>query len=80
MIPGREHGSVGRPHQCARQGVREQVTDEILAAPPSAIAGLTAEHDAKLEDALGIHTVAELGSNKYFALAGVLVALKGKTG
>ena len=37
--------------------------DEILAAPPSAIAGLTAEHDAKLEDALGIHTVAELGSN-----------------
>ncbi len=33
--------------------------DEILAAPPSAIAGLTAEHDAKLVDALGIHTVAE---------------------
>ncbi len=54
--------------------------DEILAAPPSAIARLTAEHDAKLVDALGIHTVAELGSNKYFALAGVLVALKGKTG
>jgi hypothetical protein len=54
--------------------------DEILAAPPSAIAGLTPEHDAKLADALGIRTVAELGSNKYFALAGVLVALKGKTG
>ena len=54
--------------------------DEILAAPPSALAGLTEKHDAALKDALGIETLAELGSNKYFALAGVLVALKGKTG
>jgi len=54
--------------------------EEILAAPPSALAGLTAEHDKKLKDALGIDTVAELGSNKYFAIAGVLVALKGKVG
>jgi hypothetical protein len=29
---------------------------------------------------LGIETVRDLGSNKHFALAGVLVALSGKTG
>lgn len=53
---------------------------EILAAPPSALAGLTAKHDAALKEAFGIDTVAELGSNKYFALAGVLVALANKEG
>ena len=53
---------------------------EILNAPPSAIAGLTPEHDRLLKEALGIDTVRELGSNKYFALAGVLVALEGKVG
>lgn len=54
--------------------------DEILNAPPSALAGLTDKHDAVLADALGIKTVADLGRNKYFALAGVLVALSNKTG
>ncbi|MEO6156275.1 MAG: hypothetical protein ABIQ39_01460 [Ilumatobacteraceae bacterium] len=54
--------------------------DEILHAPPSALAGLTEAHDAKLLEALGIKTIADLGSNKYFAIAGVLVALQGKTG
>lgn len=53
---------------------------EILAAPPSALAGLTPAHDQALADALGIRTIADLGSNKYFALAGVLVALGNKTG
>ncbi len=53
---------------------------EILSAPPSALAGLTSEHDKVLKEALGIDTVRELGSNKYFALAGVLVALDAKTG
>ena len=53
---------------------------EVLAAPPSALAGLTEKHDQLLRDALGVKTVADLGSNKYFALAGVLVALGGKTG
>jgi hypothetical protein len=48
----------------------------ILNAPPSALAG----HDAALEDLFGIDTVRGLGSNKYFALAGVLVALEDKTG
>ncbi len=53
---------------------------EILAAPPSALAGLTSEHDRVLKDAFGIDTVAQLGSNKYFALAGVLVAMATKEG
>jgi hypothetical protein len=53
---------------------------EILAAPPSALAGLTAADDAALKENLGINTVADLGSNKYFALAGVLVALANKEG
>jgi hypothetical protein len=53
--------------------------EEILAAPPSALAGLTEKHDVLLSE-LGIKTVKDLGSNKYFAVAGVLVALSGKTG
>ena len=53
---------------------------QILAAPPSALAGLTAADDKALKEALGIDTIAQLGANKYFALAGVLVALSGKTG
>lgn len=54
--------------------------EEILSAPPSALAGLTEKHDELLKEALGIKTIEDLGSNKYFALAGVLVALAGKTG
>jgi hypothetical protein len=53
---------------------------EILDAPPSALAGLTPAHDAALKESFGIATVRELGSNKYFALAGVLVALENKEG
>ena len=52
---------------------------EILAAPPSALAGLTEKHDALLAD-MGIKTIRDLGANKFFAFAGVLVALDGKTG
>jgi hypothetical protein len=52
---------------------------EILDAPPSALAGLTTEHDTMLQ-ALRIRTVRDLGSNKFFAVAGVLVALENKTG
>ncbi|MET0966919.1 MAG: hypothetical protein ABWZ02_11000 [Nakamurella sp.] len=53
--------------------------DELLAAPPSALAGLTPAQDEVLAG-LGIKTVKDLGSNKYFAIAGVLVALTGKPG
>jgi hypothetical protein len=60
--------------QGSGQGVREQSIDEILAAPPSALAALTENHD-KLLAQLEIKTVRDLGSNKHFALAGALVAL-----
>lgn len=52
---------------------------EILDAPPSALAGLTEKHDAALKEMFGIDTVRELGANRHFALAGVLVALENKT-
>ncbi|MCP2275247.1 hypothetical protein ACFYT3_12720 [Nocardia amikacinitolerans] len=52
---------------------------EILAAPPSALAGLTAEHDKALE-ALKIKTIADLGNNKYFRLAAALADLADKQG
>ena len=53
--------------------------DDLLTAPPSALAGLTEKHDQVLADTFGIKTLADLGTNKYFALAGVLVALSNKT-
>ena len=58
----------------------DKTVSEILDAPPSALAGLTEKHDAVLKESFGIDTVRELGSNKYFAFAGVLVALENKEG
>ncbi len=49
----------------------DKTLDEVLKAPPSALAGLTEKHDAILAD-LGIKTVKDMGTNKYFALAGAL--------
>lgn len=54
--------------------------EEILAAPPSALAGLTEKHDALLQEALGIKTIADLGSNKYVTLAHALSTLGHKQG
>ncbi|HEX2308088.1 MAG TPA: hypothetical protein VHI14_07210 [Jatrophihabitantaceae bacterium] len=52
--------------------------EEILDASPAALAGVS-DNDAQLLDhAFGIKTVRDLGANKYFALAGVLVALSNK--
>ena len=53
--------------------------EEILDAPPSALAGLTEKH-AELLAGMGIKTIRDLGSNKYLAVAGVLVALSNHTG
>ncbi|MDQ1730707.1 MAG: hypothetical protein QOK10_866 [Pseudonocardiales bacterium] len=58
----------------------DKTVREILDGPPSALAGLTPEHDAVLRDTFAINTVRELGSNKFFAIAGVLVALENKEG
>ena len=48
---------------------------EILDAPVSALAGVTDQDAEHLAAAFNIKTVRDLGSNKYFATAGVLVAL-----
>ncbi len=48
---------------------------EILAAPVSALAGVTEADAEHLAAAFGIKTVQDLGANKHFAAAGVLVAL-----
>lgn len=53
---------------------------EVLAAPPSALAGLTTEHDAQLLSALKVKTIADLGNNKYVRLAVALAELGGKEG
>ncbi|MFE6919818.1 hypothetical protein ACFVAV_02110 [Nocardia sp. NPDC057663] len=53
---------------------------EILAAPPSALAGLTAAHDKQLLDALKIKSIADLGNNKFFQLAAALVELADQEG
>ena len=53
---------------------------EILEAPVSALAGVTDADAEKLEAAFGIKTVRDLGSNRYFATAGVLVALANHAG
>ena len=54
--------------------------EEILDAPVSALAGVSDGDAEKLDAAFGIKTVRDLGSNKYFAVAGALVALSGHVG
>ncbi|MEV6555950.1 hypothetical protein ACFYO1_19690 [Nocardia sp. NPDC006044] len=54
--------------------------NEILSAPPSALAGLTEAHDKQLLDALKIKTIADLANNKYFRLAATLADLAAKEG
>lgn len=52
---------------------------EILDAPVAALAGVSDSDAEHLAAAFNIKTVRDLGSNKYFAAAGVLVALAGHT-
>lgn len=53
---------------------------EILDAPVSALAGVSAGDAEHLAAAFGIKTVGDLGRNKYFALAGALVTLGANAG
>ena len=50
--------------------------DDILAAPVSAIAGVSDGDAELLQKAFGIKTVADLGKNKYFNSARALLELK----
>ena len=47
---------------------------EILAAPPSALAGLTERHEEALK-VLGIKTVGDLGKYKHFVRAQAMLTL-----
>lgn len=49
--------------------------EEILAAPVSALAGVTEDDAEALKRAFRIRTVADLGKNKHFAAAQAMVAL-----
>jgi hypothetical protein len=53
---------------------------EILDAPVAALAGVSDGDAEHLSAAFGITTVRDLGTNKYFAVAGVLCALANHTG
>jgi hypothetical protein len=53
---------------------------EILDAPVSALAGVSDGDAEHLTAAFNIKTVRDLGSNKHFAVAGVLVALSRHAG
>ncbi len=58
----------------------EKSLEEILDAPVAALAGVSDSDAEHLAAAFGIKTVRDLGSNKYFAVAGVLVALSNRAG
>jgi hypothetical protein len=58
----------------------DKTLEEILDAPVAALAGVTDADAEHLAAAFGITTVRDLGSNKYFAIAGVLVALGNRAG
>jgi hypothetical protein len=49
--------------------------DEILAAPVSALAGVTDDDAEALRRAFRIRTVGDLGKNKYFVAAQAMLAL-----
>jgi len=53
---------------------------EVLDAPVAALAGVTDADAEHLAAAFNIKTVRDLGSNKYFSVAGALVALSGHAG
>ncbi len=54
--------------------------EEILDAPVAALAGVSEGDAEHLSAAFGIKTVRDLGSNRHFAVAGVLVALSRHSG
>jgi hypothetical protein len=55
---------------------QEKTLAEILTAPPSALSGVTERHDQLLREAFRIRTVRDLGRNRFFRQAQVLVQLQ----
>jgi hypothetical protein len=57
------------------KGYADSSLDEILAAPLSALTGVTEDDAEALKRAFRIKTVADLGRNKYFLAAQAMVQL-----
>ena len=57
------------------QKYESSTLDEILAAPVSALAGVTDDDAEALRRAFRIRTVGDLGKNKYFVAAQAMLAL-----
>ena len=57
------------------QAYESSTLEEILAAPVSALAGVTEEDAELLKRAFRIRTVADLGKNKYFHIAQAMLQL-----
>jgi len=53
----------------------DKTLEEVLAAPVSALAGVTDADGELLQKAFNIKTVGDLGKNKYFTWAQALVSL-----
>ena len=53
----------------------DKTLEEVLDAPVTALAGVSDGDATRLREAFNIRTVRDLGTNRYFAAAGVLVAL-----
>ena len=53
----------------------DKTLEDVLAAPVSALAGVTEADGELLQKAFSIKTVGDLGRNKYFAWAHAMVAL-----
>lgn len=58
----------------------ESSLSDLLAAPVSALAGVSDSDAEHLKAAFGITTVRDLGTNPHFALASALVALGERQG
>ncbi len=55
----------------------DKALHEVLAAPVSALAGVSDGDAEHLKAAFGIKTVADLGNNKHFKVAAAMVGLAG---
>lgn len=72
-LVGRARRGGGRTR--ARKAYADKPLEEVLAAPVSALAGVSDADGEHLQAAFNVKTVADLGKNKYFAAAQAMLAL-----
>lgn len=63
------------PSKYLDKAYEDKTLTEVLAAPVSALAGVTDSDAEHLQAAFNIKTVADLGKNKYFAAAQAMLSL-----